>query len=302
MSFSSFKKSKLIFENFRKFLNEQEDSKIQKVANVLANPATPLAQYVAILKKYASDPAFRALAGSGQTDGDPDDEQVKVTRTSTAAKNLTATQAEIGFGNSLADQATNKYKATEAALGLAGTPVIMPSADDPPPAILIYNGKYVLDGHHRWSQIMMTNPDGDVAVDNVTGPALDNEEEALKAMQLAIAAAAGNVVTKPFKGENLMKASPEQVAQYVLKNVTDEVLQLLLKAGKIEKPDKNLAARYFAGNLNTIKKRAGKFSREKSMPQAGKSGVSQGAVNKVLGTGKINFQAPQASDVKKARE
>jgi len=109
-------------------------------------------------------------------------------------------------------------------------------------------------------------------------------------------------VTKPFKGANLMDATPEQVYDYVLKNITDEVLQLLAQAEKIAKPDKQLAAKYFAGNLGVIKNNKGRFSREKSMPQAGKSGVSQDTVNKVLGTGKINFQAPQASDAKKARE
>ena len=38
------------------------------------------------------------------------------------------------------------------------------------------------------------------------------------------------------------------------------------------------------------------------MPQAGKSGTSQDTVNKLLGTGKVNFEVPSASDVKKAAE
>ena len=291
---------KLILENFKKFEQKVllEQSAMEKVADFLANPQIPLAQYVAVLKKYASDPEFRKLAAAGQSDGDPSDEEVSVQRTSTQAGNLIATQAEIGFDNSLADQMKNKYNSTKTALGLEGTPIIMPSADKPPPAILVWNGKYILDGHHRWSQVAMTNPTGVVAIDNVTGPALDTEEEALKAMQLAIAAAAGKVVTKPFEGENLMNVSPKKVADYVLQNITDEVLNLLVQADKIESPDKQLAAKYYAGNLNAIKKKKGKFSREKSMPQAGKSGVPQDTVNKVLGTGKINFDSPKASDVK----
>ena len=290
---------KLILENFKKFEQKVllEQSGMEKVADFLANPQVPLAQYVAVLKKYASEPEFRKLAAAGQTDGDPSDEEVSVQRTSAKAGNLIATQAEIGFDNSLADQMKNKYNSTKTALGLEGTPIIMPSADDPPPAILVWNGKYILDGHHRWSQVAMTNPTGVVAIDNVTGPALDTEEEALKAMQLAIAAAAGKVVTKPFKGENLMNVSPQKVADYVLQNITDEVLNLLVQANKIESPDKQLAAEYYADNLNAIKSKKGKFSREKSMPQAGKSGVAQDTVNKVLGTGKINFDSPKTSDV-----
>lgn len=275
-----------------------EQSAQEKVASMLADPSTQLSQYVAVLKKYASDPEFRKIAAAGQNDGQPGDEKVSVERTQTAAGKLTATQAEIGFGNSLADQMTNKYNSTSTALGEQGEPIIMPSPDNPPPAVLVWNGKYILDGHHRWSQVAMTNPAGILAIDNVTGPNLDSEADALKAMQLAIAATAGKVVTKPFEGQDLMKSSPDQVGQYVRENISDEVLQMLVKNGKLEKPDKELAAQYYAGNLNAIKKKKGKFSREKSMPQAGKSGVSQGKVNKTLATGAINYNDPKASDAK----
>ena len=293
-------KMKLLMEGWRKFLREEKElQELDKGAVYRLNdPNTPLATYVAVLKKYAADPNFDALAVAGQTDGNPNDEQATVKPAVVKAASLTATQAEIGFGNSLADQVQNKYDATKTALGLNGTPIVMSSKSGPVP-ILVYNGKYVLDGHHRWSQIMMVNPTGEVKIDNLTGPAIDNEEEALKTMQFAIAAMADKVVTKPFEGENLMQANEQQVANFVLKNVTDEVLQLLVQAQKIAKPDKQLAAKYIAGNLSVIKKAAGKFSREKSMPQAGDSGVSQDAVNQALGTGKINFDAPKPSDVKR---
>ena len=289
---------KLILENWNKFLNESEEElqEIDKGAlYALNNPNTPLATYVAVLKKYANDPEFDKIAAAGQTDGKPADEQAKVAPATVKCSDLVATQAEIGFGNSLADQVQNKYDATKTALGLNGTPIVMSSASGPVP-ILVYNGKFILGGHHRWSQIMMVNPSGVVKVDNLTGPAIDDEEEALKVMQFAIAATADKVVTKPFKGENLMQATPEQVYNFVLKNVTDEVLQLLVQAKKIAKPDKTLAAKYIAGNLPVIKKSAGRFSREKSMPQAGDSGVSQDKVNQALGTGKVNFDQPRASD------
>ena len=289
---------KLLMENWRKFVNETEENlhELDKGAlYALNNPGTPLATYVAVLKKYANDPEFDKIAGAGQADGQPADEVAKVQPGAIAAQDLTATQAEIGFGNRLADQEANKYDATKTALGLNGSPIVMASKSGPVP-ILVYNGKYILDGHHRWSQIMMVNPGGTVKVDNLTGPAIDNEEEALKVMQFAIAATADKVVTKPFECENLMQANEQQVANFVLKNVTDEVLQLLVQAEKIEKPDKRLAAQYIAGNLPVIKKSAGRFSREKSMPQAGDSGVSQDAVNQALGTGKVNFDSPKPAD------
>tara|TARA_Y100000296_G_C5119812_1_gene229772 strand:- start:46 stop:960 length:915 start_codon:yes stop_codon:yes gene_type:complete len=294
---------KLIMESWRKFVNEPEGNlqELDKGAlYVLNNPGTPLATYVAVLKKYAADPEFDKIAAAGEDDGRPDDEVAKVAPATVAAKDLTATQAEIGFGNSLADQVANKYDSTKTALGLNGTPIVMASKSGPVP-ILVYNGTHILDGHHRWSQIMMVNPDGAVKIDNLTGPAIDNEEEALKVMQFAIAATADKVVTKPFEGENLMQANEQQVKDFVLKNVTDEVLQLLVQAQKIMKPDKQQAADYIAGNLPVIKQSAGRFSREKSMPQAGDSGVSQDAVNQALGTGEINFDSPKPADAYGAR-
>ena len=194
-----------------------------------------LYHYTDLLKKIAKDPDFQKVARAGKTDGDESDEIVSVERGSVQAAKLFATQAEIGASNSLADQMTNQYNATSTALGLKGEPIIMPSADNPPPAILVWNGKYVLDGHHRWSQIMMTNPEATVAVDSLSGPALNNAEDALKITQLAIAIAAKNVVTKPFEGANLMTMGTDEVMKYVAENISDEVLQMLVKAGKLRK-------------------------------------------------------------------
>ena len=290
---------KTIMEGWRKFkkINESpaSDAFVQ-----MSKEEPPLPQYVAVLKKIAKDPEFRFLAYSGRSDDSgPPDEALNINRTSTKAANLIATQAEIGFDNSLADQFTNKYESTDAALGNAGSPIIMPSADDPPPAILTYNGQYVLDGHHRWSQVMMTNPTAEVAIDDISGPGLENEEDALKVVQLAIAALAGQVKTKPFKGTNLMSTSAEDVYNAAKSKLTDEVIQKLQAAGKIKNADREEADKYYAKNLEIIKQRRGKFSREASMPQAGASGTTQTAVNQALSRGNINYKDPKPSDAEK---
>jgi hypothetical protein len=88
-----------------------------------------------------------------------------------------------------------------------------------------------------------------------------------------------------------------------MKHITDEVLQLLTQAGKIAKPDKALAAEYYAGNLAAIKaKPPGEFARIKGMPQADDSGVAQADVNKALAQGRINFDSPELSDIREARK
>ena len=283
------KLTKMIVEEL-KALNEAP------VDDFLKNKDASLPNFVSTLKNVGGDKEFKKLANAGKDDGNPTDEVVKIERKAVKAIDLLPTQAEIGLSNSLADQMNNQYKAAETALGLAGSPIIMPSADSPPPAILVFDGKYILDGHHRWSQVAMMNPEGTVAIDNMTSKAIDSNEQALKVMQMAIAAKAPKVVTKPFEGANLMKTSVDEVKNYVLENIEDNVLQLLVQAKKIQSPDKQAAADYIGQNFELVKANPGPFSREKSMPQAGKSGTTQADVNNALAAGEINFLDPKIGD------
>lgn len=300
--YSSFKEFQLITENWRQFLKEetQQLGELGPAATAFVkNADAPLPQYVAMLKKVAADPEFQALAGAGQTDkGGPGDEALSVDEGGAApAANLRPTQKDIGFFNSLKDQVTNPpWKPVDAVL--FDSPIVM---GNPPGPVLTYNGKWILDGHHRWSQVMMTNPAGNMAIANLSGPALSGPEEALKATQLAIAVQSDAVKTKPLGGPDLMQASPEQVGKYVMQNITDEVLQLLVKAGKIKAPDKKAAAQMYMQNLERIQSVMGKFDREQSMPQADHTGGkgTQGKVNQALAKGMINFKDPSPGDIKK---
>jgi len=287
---------KLLMENWRKFLNERELSNAAKT--FVAGKDKGLEEFVTMLKQIASDPDFRRLAFAGKKDaGGAADERLKITDgTPVPAKDLTPTQMDIDMEKSLGDQMENRWKpaSTEAALQKV---VTMPSPGGAIP-LLTYDNKYILDGHHRWSQVMMTNPDGMMTVSNLSGPALPNAEVALKATQLAIAALAGNVETKGTK-INLLKYSAEEMGNYVRKHITPEVLDLLVKYGKIATPDVEEAAKYYMGNLAAIQaKPPGKFSRVGGMPQADESGVKQARVNAELGAGNINFDDPEEKDFK----
>jgi hypothetical protein len=287
---------KLLMENWREYLSERELSKAAKT--FVAGKNKGLEEFVTMLKQVASDPDFRRLAFAGKQDerGRPD-EQLKITSGQPVpAKDLTPTQMDIDMEKSLGDQMKNRWKpaSTEAALQKT---VTMPSPGGAIP-LLTYNNKYILDGHHRWSQVMMTNPDGMMTVDNLSGPALPNAEVALKATQLAIAALAGNVKTKGTK-INLLNFPAQDMGDYVRANITPEVLKLLVKYGKITKPDVEEAAKYYMGNLTAIQaKPPGKFSRIGGMPQADESGVRQARVNAELEAGNINFDDPKETDLK----
>jgi len=306
---SSNKDSQLIFESWRKYLSEepgpepepeQKPAMSAKGARIfIQGHDLGLEDFVAQLKKIAADPGFRKLALAGHDDDQgPSDEALTVSEGKpVAAKNLTPTQKDIDLDKSLGDQMTNKWTppATEAAL--QPTNIMLPSPGGPIP-VLTYGNKYILDGHHRWSQVMMTNPDGAMAVNNLAGASLGSAEAALKATQLAIAALAGKVTTKGTK-TNLLAVNEEHIKKYVIKNIQPVVLELLVKYKKIAKPDRALAAEYYAANLAAIQsKPPGKFDREKGMPQADDSGIAQAKVNTVLAKGLVNFDDPKLSDLK----
>ena len=272
------------------------------IKKFLAIKDAPLPQYVAALKKMARNPGVRAIALAGREDArGPDDEAVSIPEGGTSivkASSLKPTQADIGFENSLADQVVDQYGSTTKVL--ENDPIMLgPGAGSP---ILTYDGKWILDGHHRWSQIMMTNPDGNVAIADLSGGGIDGPEEALKATQLAIAAYTGNLKTKDLGGPDLMKSSPETVKKFVMAKITPSVLQLLADKNKIAEPKKELAADYYAKNLGIIQPLKGPFDRKQSMPQADYTGGkgTQNAINQKLSKGIINFNDPELNDIKES--
>jgi hypothetical protein len=316
--YSSYEKQQKLFENWRRYLKEAtEQREIQKESSeavqvFITGAEKYLPNYVTMLKQIAVDPEFRKLAMAGQTDaGGPNDEALTISSgTDIPAKDLTPTQQDIDMEKSLGDQMINKWD-DKATLSALQDPVMMPSPGGKIP-ILTYNNKYILDGHHRWSQVMMTNPGAKMKVDNLSGTALKDEETALKATQLAIAALAGKVKTKSTN-TNLLKQSEEAIGVYVRNKISQEVLDLLVRFQKIPEPTEQTkddagrnkesvknAAQYYMRNLAAIKaKPPGEFVRVQSMPQADDSGAPQADVNKALEQGKINFDNPQASDSKR---
>lgn len=276
-----------------------------------------LAGAVADLKAKASDAEFKAAANKGTEDGQPEDEKVPFNTTPIPATKMFPTQAEIGFGNSLDDIINDKYGAIDAAFT---NPVKMPSPDGKIPVLCAeVDGQIaILDGHHRWSLCFMINPKAQMMCDIMKAPAGMGAEDALKAMQLAIAAKAGKVVTKPFEGKDLMATSTEEVIKYVTDNIGKAEVQkfakyapeIFTKVGlKVPNSNRDAAdgknraavAKYIGKSHALIINMKGPYPRT-IMPQAGKSGDSttQTAVNTAFQSGEINFKEPFKESATKA--
>ena len=134
------------------------------------------------------DPKVTKVLSLGKEDMRIEDEKIPVNEAANPpVKNLFPTQAQIGLLDSIGFVAF--ILPENAKNALSG------KADFKGERILTANNKYILDGHHRWSQTYLMNPDATIPALNLTLNVKD-ENELLKVVQLAIAATYGSIAMK----------------------------------------------------------------------------------------------------------
>ncbi len=178
----------------------------------------PVKSFVDKYGKEFSDPKFHAFISAGLSDK-INDESFKVEQVSPLVTTLTPTQMEIGFGNSLNDLIKTTYnegvQLVELDNMLKGNNVKLKAKTGEVP-IVIFNNKYIIDGHHRWSKIYCANKNATVFCLNFESPALKNDPSmALKAFHLAIAKMLRNSPTENKSGKNLFNSNRDEVYQYI---------------------------------------------------------------------------------------
>jgi len=117
-------------------------------------------------------------------------------------------------------------------------------------------GHYVIDGHHRWSQVYSINPLCEMAALDLTD--VKDPINALKGTQLGIAGGKdknGKEITEiPIalvEGRNLLKISEVDLEAYVVKTLTDPVLAVF-KAWDEQLDTKAKVAGYIWGNVREM--------------------------------------------------
>jgi hypothetical protein len=263
-----------------------EQYKLDDLSNAFQSDSVE--SYVNLLKKYQSDPKILAALKAGLTDGKPNDEKFNVAEASYAAKILKPTQNEIGAEESLKNILTDQYGSLDGFLkGNATFP-------DP---IITYNGKFVLDGHHRWSQVYAANPNAKISAINVTGKI--DPKDILKAVHTAIAVDSGETktISANLKAGNLLAFTPEKVKSYVDENLTEKARNVWADNG-VESD--NAIANRIVTNVKTMldksKPEDWAPSRD-SMPQPGVSNSEKWGVD--MKAGKVNLITPKTTDAKK---
>jgi len=233
--------SKLLNETFQRHLKklhkdlliEIEDPNVNKNVDVSADELSPeikdefwkdfdsstVKDFVEKYGKMFSDPKFHAFISAGLLDTDLEDESFKVTSVSPLVTTLTPTQMEIGFGNSLNDLITPTFdeavQLVELDEMLNGSNVMLKAKKGKVP-VVIFNDKYIIDGHHRWSKIYCANKNATVSCLNFTSPRLKNNPAmALKAFHLAIAKVLKDSPVEDKTGANLFDSNGNIVNKHV---------------------------------------------------------------------------------------
>ena len=154
--------------------------------------------------------------------------------------------------------------------------------------LITFNGKYIIDGHHRWSQAFSFVPEGTIKCFDMSVPnAKIDEQEMLKIVQGLIAA---RVVKRGKKempssvvkeGNNVFKKSEDQVLTHINKSYIKkypEAAKLLtegaISVGYLEKgASEEDFAKFLTENLMKLKKEnmkyASKGNGREVMPQTG---------------------------------
>lgn len=159
--------------------------------------------FVEELKKVAKDKKLRAFLAAGREDGTPGDESISVIEnTIVAANTLSPTQSEIDLGKSVGYPFKNPG-AVNSIVGGGGPWV----GGDP----IIICGNKVIDGHHRWSQVYVMNPERKLLCINIK---VKNPVLALKMTQAAIAITQKNVPSQKVEpGMNIYAMSFDEIIQ-----------------------------------------------------------------------------------------
>lgn len=280
-----------------------EFSRLQKLAGLLKEDETQdklddlsvafktasVPEYVTLLQKYSSDPKVMAVLKAGISDGQPNDEKFGVETATIAAKNLKPTQNEIGAEESVLNILTNRYGSLDSFLS--------GNADVGGP-IITYNGEYVIDGHHRWSQVYIANPEAKLTAINITGK-LD-PKNILKAVHTAIAVDAGDTKTLSanLAAGNLLDANSKQTWKYVHDNLQDKAREVWSKYGY---DSDDMIAKHIIKNVSKMIKSSEPESwapKRDFMPQPEKSGSNNWDTE--LKQGKVNLINPKKKDAKES--
>ena len=170
---------------------------------------------VDFVDEIVKDPKLKFLLSLG-FGGDFSNLKLKLKKTNIPAKRLIPTQSEIGTDETL------KYlvQGKDIDVCFEKTTIVKKP-------IVTFQGTFIIDGHHRWSQIFVTNPDANIVCIDITGNL--SPLSMLKAVQCTIGSNTGKLIRKDIQGKNLYGTTEKELRKYFKDNLSDSVRENLLK-------------------------------------------------------------------------
>lgn len=222
-----------------------------------------LTNAVKMLELISQDDKLKLLLQHGFAGGSNEDGKlsVQMSDANIPVKDMIPTQSEIGVSNSLDNLVKGTFSKGKDADGVEKTGTVIYDDYFKTPAlkaagpVFVYKGTggyYIIDGHHRWSQIYCMNPDATAYCKVISTSKALNDEQILKNFQAAIAAdpnrsglgrkAAG--FTNLFGADegvlkNTVNNMPEDVANKIIAVVPAEKLEAAAQTVTIEKGSEN---------------------------------------------------------------
>lgn len=243
--------------------------------------------FVSALGKFVGDPKFRKFIK------DTDTSKSQVSLKAIPVSKLIPTQNEVDITKSLEFPLKKNPDSAKIALNGGTVKVMSP--------IIVFNGKYIIDGHHRWSQLYAMNKDAKIVAYDFTNPDITKPTDALKATQIAIVGAgATKIPTASAKGINLLTIGEAELKKYVQETIVDTVINLFKEIKDID--GKDAIADYIWDNVSSMKKTsqpvAGAPKRD-VMPQADLGVAGDTGLKKTIDTLKQGIPLPASENIMK---
>jgi len=216
---------KLIMENWRRFLTEEEERSFD-LEKILGAEYT---KFVGWLGNNIKDEKVRKFIAAGLDDGgEPGDDAFAFSEAAVAVSKLIPTQNEVDIDKSLAYPLVNTQGKGFVQNVSSNGPFTL---GDP---IVIFNGKWIIDGHHRWSQLYACNKSASITAVNMTIEGID-PLKALKAVQMSIGTQTGEIPVQSVEGVNLLTIDERQLAQWIKTSVPTETYETIAAAPAVMK-------------------------------------------------------------------
>lgn len=215
---------------------QTDDTSVEELKKLLGQSYP---NFVTRLKQHINDKKFINAIKFVMAKGS----RVNPTGISVPVSKARPTQNEIGVVNSLAYPLTDPNTMISYLKG--GT--VRPNNAD---IVTADKGKYIIDGHHRWSQVFVINPRAKISA--IDASDISSPMDALKATQLGILSATGDVPSATINSSsgNLLTIDQKSLINYVKEKMTDEVLTAIQTLWKSRNITRDMVAEYIWKNVS----------------------------------------------------